>query len=245
MRPGKGAPPARRRTRLLVQTAVAVAVVWAIVLNLWLHPSSNFYNSIGLRVGRRLGPGDGIVRVAVGAMVTYNVTAPVIEAIHYSVQDFNNAQGKVHVELRFFTGKEPHPMVAEGMADQVMVGDGHNDTLPRGVPLPQFVRGKFKENMNDGKTREWFRYAVKAFPASDWIMKLDADVSVNWRALQPLLLDTNVTLRYMGVVNDWVRCGTADFCPPKDCFDMVGKCWVYMSVGFYGLSLGLARQLAR
>ena len=236
-----------------MQTAVTLAVIsiWVIGLNWSMQYRCRVVpQTIGFRVRLRApaecacGMANGPVIVAVGVMVSHNAAVEVVEAIHYSVQHFNHVQDKVRIELRFFTGRQSHPMVAKLMADEVVVGSSHNTTSPRGVPLPQFVRGDFRENMNHGKTREWFRYAAKAFPSSDWIMKLDADVSVNWTALQPQLLDTNAKLRYIGVVNDFFRCSQKLYCPPKECWDMAGKCWVYMSGGFYGLSRDLARHLA-
>jgi hypothetical protein len=177
-------------------------------------------------------------------MVTKDVPAALINAFHYSVQDYNSAQSEVKVLMKFFIGNTSHPLLDERLAvESTAVETESEDTLSRHRFLPQFVKGEFPENMNDGKTREWFRWAASVFPYSQWILKVDTDVTINWHDLGTILSDTKREMRYLGIINDSARCGGGDLCPPVGCMSQEGSCWIYMSGGFYGVSTQLAQVL--
>jgi hypothetical protein len=169
-------------------------------------------------------------------MVTRHVAAEVINAVHWAVQDFNTAQREVQVNLRMYVGQEGHPMLEQQLALEANLEDSRDAA----TSFPVFVRGLFPENMDDGKTYEWFRSASSAYPSSDWIIKFDTDVAVNWTAATPWLRNTTSKMRYFGLKHSHQSCGKLDKCPPPGCQDMSGSCWTYMSGGFYGLSTPLA-----
>jgi hypothetical protein len=173
-------------------------------------------------------------------MVTKDVPAALINAFHYSVQDYNAAQGKVQVLLKFYIGQTSHPLLDEQLA--VDSTDGSVDLQRR--YLPQFVKGAFPENMNGGKTPEWFRWAAASYPFSHWIFKIDTDNAIDWFAFGKLVTDTGRDMRYLGIINDNARCAGYDYCPPVGCTNMGGSCWVYMSGGLYGVSTQLAKVLS-
>jgi hypothetical protein len=181
-----------------------------------------------------------VVSVVAGLMVTRHVPTEVINAVHAVVQDFNAAQHEVQVHLRMFVGQEGHPMLEQQLALEASLKDSRD--VPTSFPV--FVKGRFPENMDEGKTYEWFRFATKAYPSSDWILKFDTDIAVNWTAASPLLRNTSSKMRYMGFANGQEYCGKYDHCPPPGCVDMSGSCWNYMSGGFYGLSTPLARIIS-
>jgi hypothetical protein len=129
------------------------------------------------------------------------------------------------------------------MLDQRLACEvGRHDTCGT-ANLPQFGRGAFPENMNDGKTYEWFKYAVATFPDSTWIAKMDTDVAVKWERFTSLLNHQTAELQYVGFMNTHEACGRGPHCPPPKCRSMAGSCWVYMSGGFYGVTMPLARTL--
>lgn len=175
-------------------------------------------------------------------MLTRTVPADLVNAFHYAVQDFNAAQKAVHVDLRFFIGQGGHPLVLHNLASVTQQGQAA-PVRGAGAALPAFVQGSFVENMNHGKTFEWFSYAAETFPSSDWILKMDTDVAVDWMAVAKWLQDVTHSLRYIGLVNDFERCGSYPTCPPAGCSNLTGSCWVYMSGGFYGLSTELAKRV--
>jgi hypothetical protein len=178
-------------------------------------------------------------------MMTRFVPATVINAFHYSAQDYNAAQNRVLVHLRFFIGQSSHPLLDDNVAvDSTFLTEGHINRFKRNRFLPKFVKGAFPENMDEGKTREWFRWAAEAFPSSHWILKVDTDVSIDWFKFGAFLArNVGSGLRYVGYVNDRARCGGYEHCPPEGCKDMKGDCWIYMSGGLYGASTQLAKVL--
>lgn len=184
------------------------------------------------------------ISVTIGVMVAHSVPAHLIEAHHLSAADYNARQDRVKVNLRFYSGQQMHPMVSQGRAVEATTSDA-SVSSSAGASLPVFVRGSFPENMNAGKTREWFRYAVSAFSTSAMVIKMDVDVVVKWDLLEPHFVLANATSElYLGRVNDFFRCGQASHCPPHGCTDFSNGCWVYMSGGFYGVSLEVAKRLA-
>jgi hypothetical protein len=180
------------------------------------------------------------VSVVAGLMVTRQVASERINAFHLAVHDFNAAQDLIQVHLRMFVGRESHPMLEQ----QLAIEASQDDTRDVPTSFPVFVKGQFPENMDNGKTYEWFQFASAAYPSSDWILKFDADVAVNWTAVSPWLHNTASKMRYMGFANGYDYCQKYNHCPPPGCEDMSGGCWNYMSGGFYGLSTPLARIIS-
>lgn len=179
--------------------------------------------------------------------MTRDVPAALINAFHHAAQHYNAAQSEVHVLLRFFVGQTSHPLLDEGRAvDSTHLAEGHQDKLNSSRHLPHFVKGTFPENMDEGKTPAWFRWAATSFPSSDWVLKLDTDVSINWFVFGTFLAGTPAgkALRYLGYTNDNARCGGYSHCPPVGCKSMKGRCWIYMSGGLYGASTQLAKLLS-
>lgn len=99
------------------------------------------------------------------------------------------------------------------------------------------------ENIEAGKTFQWFKYAARHFPRSDWIFKVDTDTAVNWTAVTNTLLASSGWFGYFGHVMDHDGCGRASFCPPIGCKNLRGDCWIYMQGGFYGVSTGVAQLI--
>ena len=111
--------------------------------------------------------------------------------------------------------------------------------------------GAFAENINDGKTLAWFRLA--AAMRARYVIKMDQDTVVDWRALS--LLVQRAVLRppvYFGTrVLEWgldPAVSPVPRVPPPSnaCRDLAAEgCWFYMSGGFYGVSMDVARAIAR
>lgn len=188
------------------------------------------------------------VSVVACVMITSKVDARLVNAFHYSIEDVNRFQSQMQIELRFFVGKEGHPMLDTHLAHEhnLVTNQYSAQLLGELVPnLPVFVRGDFPENMNDGKTFEWLRYAASAFPNSHWILKIDSDAAPVWMKLQQHLLNTTNELRYLGVVLGYTGCGSGAHCPPQNCSDFSGSCWVYMQGALYGVSTRIAQLIAQ
>jgi hypothetical protein len=181
--------------------------------------------------------------VVIGLMVTQHVPDEVIDAHHYSVQDFNAAQQQFKLKLFFFVGKEGHPMLHQQLA--MREGQEVLNRWGQNANLPQFVQGQFDENMNAGKTLAWFQYASRAYPHSSWIVKMDTDVAVDWMSVQQWWMQSADSFKYMGFVATHQGCGAFDYCPPLGCHNMSGSCWVYMAGGFYGVTTPLAMVLSQ
>lgn len=199
-------------------------------------------------VSWKVQPGNQASRIFVvaGLMATDKVPSELLNAIHHNVLDFNDANHAVFVQLCIFVGREGHPMLHQLLAQEAGVPfPRHNTTLRQMARLPLIVRGNFVENMDNGKTLAWYLYATSAYPSCNWILKMDIDTSVNWYSMIPWLSSTHDSLQYIGLVNDWVRCGQGVVCPPRGCTNMAGDCWIYMSGGLYGASLPLAQLISR
>ena len=184
--------------------------------------------------------------VLVGMMVSDTEPLRKIEAHRRSLKNFTDlGKSQCEIILFFFFGRSKSKAAIYG---------------------PDIVRGNFLENMNSGKTREWIIWAVKWFrrhrkyanPRSV-VIKMDSDTAVKWA-----LLDSHVTKfkpsTYFGRITRkkrckpelWVPClgGVLPYqschcleCTVKNAFD--GDCWLYMSGGFYGVSLSIAEKLSK
>jgi len=91
-----------------------------------------------------------------------------------------------------------------------------------------------EENMNSGKTFDWFRFAAHRFPTARFISKGDMDTFVYSEDLLRSVRHLPRPARsiYGGNVVDWKSCGGYDHCPYG---------WVYMAGGFYFISQDLVQ----
>ena len=114
------------------------------------------------------------------------------------------------------------------------------------------LRSEKIENMNDGKTYDWFQTALtlsKVLQDSrshghSIVFKMDSDVSLNLSRLDYEISRLPMS-SYTGYLNSNGICGGFPFCPPIGCFSFQGICWTYMSGGFYGLSLSLVEKIVQ
>ena len=81
----------------------------------------------------------------------------------------------------------------------------------------------------------------------DWVIKMDQDTAVMWSRMAliasragPLYLGTRVLRWSEDLTNSPVN-GPA---PSNQCRDFSGDCWFYMSGGFYGVSMDVARAIS-
>jgi hypothetical protein len=144
-----------------------------------------------------------------------------MHAIEDSVNAYNAANALQQIKLFFFVGKQSHPYSAN---------------------FSNVIVGNFDENMNDGKSFEWLKLAAM-MPDVYFVIKSDDVVAVDWAKLVHLLSSaSNVT--YFGSLQTNELCGNYSYCPPPNCTNMSGDCWVYMSGGFYGMSQTLVKSVA-
>jgi len=138
--------------------------------------------------------------------------------------------------LIFFMGKQKQPDGSLYCAPSIYTeAQSHGD----------IVVGDFEENMEGGKTFEWFKYGSK-MSQFDIIIKMDSDTTVHWGSLSKVL-HKNVMLGlplYIGRNNNAI-CGFPElpWCPPLWCKNFDGACWIYMSGGFYGVTSATVRGL--
>lgn len=163
----------------------------------------------------------GPIVVVAGVFITRNTPADLLIAFRDSVNNYHKTQRHVIVRLCFFIGRPGYPEPER------------TALLLRPAAL---VQGNFVENINNGKTFAWFQFASLKHASSDIILKIDTDTSVNWQRLHKVLCYNRHVMYYLGRMNSYTTCGREKFCPPASCVDMSGKCWVYMSGGFYGVS---------
>lgn len=111
--------------------------------------------------------------------------------------------------IAVFVLGEPGSSSEEGFHDLVVL---------KGVP----------ENMDNGKSLAWLKFAFKEFPKASMVFKTDIDTIVNTAVLlstfSPL---PTADFVYFGFANDFFVCGRSNHCP---------KGWTYMSGAFYGIS---------
>lgn len=106
-----------------------------------------------------------------------------------------------------------------------------------------------KENMNEGKTFFWFQFASQKIMQLDnvhpmsGIVKMDVDVAVNWTAFDEEVFVNLQSNYFVGRINTFQKCGEYSHCPPLGCNDFRSECWIYMSGGWYLLSLSVSYAL--
>lgn len=95
------------------------------------------------------------------------------------------------------------------------------------------------ENLNNGKSFQWFKEASVIFKDASYIFKMDMDTSVCLSDLETLLLKAaNAKADYVGHIMRFDACGEYPHCPqPNDL-------WHYMSGSFYGLSRAATLRLS-
>jgi hypothetical protein len=106
-----------------------------------------------------------------------------------------------------------------------------------------------RENMNEGKTLAWIRYAVHMFHDVPYhhlngIVKMDTDVSVDWQLFSSNIFPKLDSHYYIGFIIDHNMCGGFSYCPPENCHDFSQDCWVYTQGGWYGLSYTVAKMIS-
>jgi hypothetical protein len=108
------------------------------------------------------------------------------------------------------------------------------------------IVGAFDENMNEGKSFEWLRAAV-GMDAS-FVVKMDLDTVVKWPRLMELMLFLKPPVYFGTRLLEWgldlSASPVSNSIPPSnECRDFAGECWFYMSGGFYGVSMDVARAI--
>jgi hypothetical protein len=191
--------------------------ILAFVARLFLSPFS--HRSVG---ESRVSPEVINCIILAGVFITRATPAEVTDAFRTSAK-MHNTRHSCHIRLRFFVGGGGYPS-----------NDNTGDV----------VVGNFSENMNDGKTFEWLRYAATFHTDVHIVLKIDTDTSIKWSRLQEHMLMAPSLQFYIGRVNSRDVCGNTVYCPPDACHDMKGRCWVYMSGGFYGMSLIMASRIS-
>ena len=158
-----------------------------------------------------------IPTILVGVMITDQTPQSRLEAFRTS---FLQATHKVKIKYFFVKGKGP----------------SHLDT-------PDVMRLDIHENIDEGKTFHWFRTAsqwlqtnAKYHPLNG-IVKMDTDTAVNWTKFSVDVFSQVERPYYIGRTNGNAICGGASYCPPTGCSDFTNECWIYMSGGWYALSL--------
>jgi hypothetical protein len=80
------------------------------------------------------------------------------------------------------------------------------------------------------------------FHPQNMIFKMDTDIALNLSRLDDEISKLSIS-SYMGLMTVHDMCGGYAHCPPQGCSNFQGQCWIYMSGGFYGLSLNLVELL--
>lgn len=113
---------------------------------------------------------------------------------------------------------------------------GNSPTLPTGESLEHkdimFLADP--ENMNDGKTFDYFKRALEMHPEADYFAKTDMDTFVDVSNLMRMLWYPMPHV-YFGFENSFFICGGIEICP---------KDWQYMSGQLYILGRSLVLWLA-
>jgi hypothetical protein len=118
----------------------------------------------------------------------------------------------------------------DGMQFIFVHGQGQEDrkwTVKLNVP----------ENMNEGKSPAWFRWAA-AHSDADYVFKMDLDTAVCPEGILGIVREAHARgADYIGHIHTLASCGGYPHCPRP------GGWWTYMSGAFYGLSRRAYTQL--
>ena len=114
---------------------------------------------------------------------------------------------------------------------------GFTDTMPHAefALHEDFIFLSEPENMNEGKTFDFFLSVFSLHPDADFYAKTDMDTFVDVLLLDRLLLTFPSPYIYFGFENSYFICGGAEHCP---------KDWQYMSGQFYALGHALVSWLS-
>ena len=125
------------------------------------------------------------------------------------------------------------------LGDSIFADESQGDVLK--LPI--------HENVDEGKTfryfqaaMEWFSSKNVAYHPLNGIVKMDTDTAVDWSTFSDDVLPHLEPLYYLGRRNSRSICGNHQHCPPSICRDFSDGCWVYMSGGWYALSVELAKS---
>lgn len=163
------------------------------------------------------------IRLLVGVMITSGTTLEERNEIRATTM---NLECSCEVDIVFFVGKDGNFSL-----EMQQYGD--------------IVQMSFAENVNDGKTFEWFKYALEKSKETEYdaIFKMDTDTIVRWCPLSSLVKENLGSPFYLGRRNTFDICGGFLHCPPKNCIRFTRACWVYMSGGFYGVSVDVLEKI--
>lgn len=122
-----------------------------------------------------------------------------------------------------------------------VIGKGFHKPLPH-----DFWEVEIEENLNEGKTFQWFLEAWKKLKLEPYlhplsgVVKMDIDCAVNWTKLALDIFPVSIAnFYYIGRANQNHICGGGSHCPPLGCIDFANNCWIYMSGGWYALNINL------
>jgi hypothetical protein len=166
--------------------------------------------------------------IVVGIMVTEHTPMSTLKAFQSAFQNTKYLLEKNILNLTFF--------FVQGKSKNVIK---HSNVVVLDI----------HENLNEGKIFHWFRFAAlylqkhAPYHPLNGIVKMDTDVAVDWNKFAFSILPTLTPDYYVGRMNNHYGCGTFSHCPPVDCVDFVDHCWIYMSGGWYALSLDMALQI--
>ncbi len=185
-----------------------------------LAPSRSSFRYISLRNVRSVRP-----TLLVGVFITNRTSTSRLKAFRES---FKIVRPLVQFNLHYFF-----------VLGNTTISDSNIDILHLSI----------HENMDEGKTFQYFLSAIDWFARQNishhplnGIVKMDTDTAVDWPAFSDQVLGQLEPMYYLGRRNSRSMCGNLDYCPPSDCHDFSHNCWVYMSGGWYALSLDLAKR---
>lgn len=118
-----------------------------------------------------------------------------------------------------------------------------------------------EENMNCGKTREWFHTASNKYSWASHVAKMDMDAFLHVSTLLKVLRDFPSSCPHVFGGRSWSCFDSSEWCPPDGCYGHYPKnhdffsydftpkgkdarCWSYMQGGFYFMSQQLAAAIS-
>jgi hypothetical protein len=109
------------------------------------------------------------------------------------------------------------------------------------IPAPGRMILDIKENMNEGKSLQFFKEATLAFPEADYVYKMDTDIGLCLPDLLSLLHKASeANADYVGWRQNFVSCGMQPRCPPYG----EAEDWFFNSGSFYGMKRTVASLVA-